>query len=357
MEAVQRSQVLRPGRAQRLHLSSRWAQLLSIFFRSNKGIADLAGRVAVVTGAASGIGRALAELLAAQGCHLALVDLDAAGLAAVQATLSTDHARCRVTSHVADVGDRARMRALAPEVFAAHGAIHLLINNAGVAYEAAFAQTSLEDWDHVLGVNLWGVIHGCHVFLPYLAKADKAHIVNISSLFGIIAMPGQAAYCASKFAVRGLSESLWEELRTTTVGLTVVHPGGVATNIMKVARGDDPELLGRLSAWFEKNAAPPDRVAKQIVRAVQRGTPRLLINPETTGADLLKRLLPVRGNKWFGDAVIAMLGVEDMRAKRSLQWQVSMVDGGQAVLPTPAVGAERAPDDHRHGDSERHGQQ
>lgn len=292
-------------------------------FTSRKGLPTLRDRVAVVTGAASGIGRALALDLAQRGCHLALVDLDGPGLAAVAQTLSG----VRVTTHLADVGDKARMRALAGEVAEAHGAVNLLINNAGVAYEAAFPQTSLEDWERVVSANLWGVIYGCHVFMPYLAKADRAHIVNLSSLFGITAMAGQTAYCTTKFAIRGLSESLWEELRATSVGLTVVHPGSVATNIMKRARGDDRELLDRVSSWYERHALSPERAAAQILRAVEKGKPRLLISPETTIADWLKRLMPVWGNKLFGDAVIRTLGVEDMRAKRSAQWQKTMVEG------------------------------
>ena len=287
-----------------------------------KGIEQLRGKVAVVTGAASGIGRALARGLAAKGCHLALVDLDHVGLDSLKAELGG----VTVTTHIADVSDRARMRALAEEVAAAHAAIHVLINNAGIGYEAAFPQTSLDAWDTVLGVNLWGVIYGCHFFMPHLAKAPRAHIVNLSSLFGIVGMAGQTAYCASKFAVRGFSESLWEELRDTSVGLTVVHPGSVATNIMKTADGADPELLARVSDWFEGNAIAPERAAAQIIRAIEKGKPRLMVTKEAVFADVMKRLLPVRGNKVIGDAVIRELGLEDMRAKRKAQWQETMVD-------------------------------
>ena len=288
----------------------------------SKGIEQLRGKVAVITGAASGIGRALAEGLAVKGCNLALVDVDQAGLDALQAQLSG----VDVTTHIADVSDRARMRALAEEVAAAHPAIHILINNAGIGYEAAFPQTGLDAWDTVLGVNLWGVIHGCHFFMPHLAKVPRAHIVNLSSLFGIVGMAGQTAYCTSKFAVRGLSESLWEELRTTTIGLTVVHPGSVATNIMKTSDGDDPELLERVSTWFEKNAIPPERAAAQIIKAIEKGKPRLMVTKEAVFADVVKRLLPVGGNKFIGDAVIREIGLEDMRAKRKTQWQETMVD-------------------------------
>lgn len=292
-----------------------------------KGIPRLRGKVAVVTGAASGIGRALAMGLRTKGCHLALVDLDQDGLSRLQLDLPESQSHAAVTTHVADVGDRSQMRALAGEVAEAHGAVHLLINNAGIAHEAAFPQTSLDDWDRIIGVNLWGVIHGCHFFMPHLAKVDRAHIVNLSSLLGIVAMPGQSAYCATKFAVRGLSESLWEELRATSIGLTVVHPGAVATNIMKTAHGDDPDLLRRLSHWYERHAISPDRAAAEIIRAVEKGSPRLLITPEGTFGDFIKRLMPVTGNKLMGDAAIRTIGVEDMRAKRLAQWRETMVEG------------------------------
>jgi NAD(P)-dependent dehydrogenase (short-subunit alcohol dehydrogenase family) len=302
---------------------------------SRKGIRQLSGKVAVVTGAASGIGRALALGLWEKGCHLALVDLDQDGLAALQLQLDESGRHQTLTTHVANVGDRERMRELAREVARAHGAVHLLINNAGIGYEAAFPQTSLADWDRIVDANLWGVVHGCHFFMPHLAKVSRGHIVNLSSLFGIVAMAGQSAYCTTKFAVRGLSESLAEELRATTVGLTVVHPGAVATNVMKRARGDDPELLRRLVRWYERNAVSPERVAAQIIRAVEKGTPRLLITPEAVFGDVLKRLMPVAGNKLFVDAVIRVLRVGDMRAKRITQWRETMV-GGDPNMATRA---------------------
>ena len=278
----------------------------------------------MVTGAASGIGRALALGLWDKGCHLALVDLDQYGLATLRVSLSASHPDQTATTHVANVADKARMGDLAREVVAAHGAVHVLVNNAGIGHEAAFPQTSLDDWERIVGVNLWGVIYGCHFFLPHLAKVERGHIVNVSSLFGIVAMAGQSAYCTTKFAVRGLSESLWEELRATSVGLTVVHPAAVATSIMTRARGDDPELMQRLSRWFEQNGISAERAAAQIIRAIEKGTPRLLITPEAAFGDFLKRLLPVAGNKLFGDAVIRTIGVEDMRAKRIAQWRETM---------------------------------
>jgi short-subunit dehydrogenase len=299
--------------------------------QQRKGIRELNGKVAVVTGAASGIGRALALGLWGKGCHLGLIDFDEDGLRRLRLELAELGRHQTITTHVADVADRARMSEVASEVVEAHDAVHVLINNAGIGHEAAFPQTSLDDWDRVVGTNLWGVIHGCHFFMPHLAKSGRAHIVNVSSLFGIVAMPGQTAYCATKFAVRGLSESLGEELRTTSVGLTHVHAGAVATNIMKSAKGDDPEVMERLVRWFERKGMPPERVAGRIIGAIEKGTPRLLISPEVVLGDLLKRLAPNRGDKVIGDAAIRMIGMEDIRARRIRQWQETMVERSPCV--------------------------
>lgn len=162
--------------------------------------------------------------------------------------------------------------------------------------------------------------------MPHLAKVERAHIVNLSSFLGIVALPGQSAYCTTKFAVRGLSESLWEELRATSIGLTVVHPGAVATNIMARAGGDDPELLERISQWFERRAVSPERVSARIIRAIERGTPRVLIAPEAAFGDALKRLAPVVGNRLVDGAVVQVLRLKDLRAKRAAQWHKTMVD-------------------------------
>src|SRR4029078_4075920 len=135
---------------------------------------------------------------------------------------------------------------------------------AGVAYEGFFSETSLDDWERIVAVNLMGVVHGCHFFLPHLAQVERAHIVNLSSILGVIAMPGQSVYSATKFAVRGFSESLQEELRDPSVGLTVVHPGAVDTGIMRRARGADPDLLRRIDAWYQRSAARPDKIAARI---------------------------------------------------------------------------------------------
>jgi len=293
----------------------------------SKGLSELDGKVAVITGAASGIGRALAMGLWNKGCHLALIDLNDERLSQLRSELTETGKDRRVSVHTTDVADKTRMKETSTDIVDAHQAVHLLINNAGIGYEAPFPQVSLDAWEHVIAVNLWGTIYGCHFFMPYMAKTEQAHIVNISSLFGIVGMAGQTAYCATKYAVRGFSESLWEELRDTTISVTVVHPGSVATDIMKTSEGDDPELMQRIAKWYDDNAIPPEKAAKQIITAVQKGSPRLLITAEVKLTDWVKRLMPVRGNKIIGDLVIRTLDLEDMREKRRQQWQRTMIDG------------------------------
>ena len=249
-------------------------------------------RVAVVTGAASGIGRALALALAQRGALLALVDVDEPGLADSAARVRDLRRPC--STHLVDVADRDAMQKLPEAVVSAHGHVHVLVNNAGVALDGRFEELPLDDIEWLLGVNLWGVIHGCSLFLPHLRREPEAHIVNVSSVFGIVGMPENSAYCASKFAVRGLSESLMVELAGSHVGITVVHPGGVRTNIARRARLRDERRRAAMTTEFERVARmTPERAAARIVTAIERGTPRLRLGPETYLLDWAKRLAPV----------------------------------------------------------------
>jgi NAD(P)-dependent dehydrogenase (short-subunit alcohol dehydrogenase family) len=249
-------------------------------------------RVAVVTGAVSGIGRALAPALARKGAHLALVDVDDAGL--VESAGRVGALGRHVSTHVVDVASRVAMAGLPEAVLAAHGHVHVLVNNAGVALDGTFEELPLDDIGWLLGVNLWGVIHGCHAFLPHLRREEEAHIVNVSSVFGIVGMPENSAYCASKFAVRGLSESLWVELARSGIGVTCVHPGGVKTGIARGARLRDERRRAVMVAEFERVARmTPEHAAHRIVTAIERGTARLRLGPETYVLDWAKRLAPV----------------------------------------------------------------
>jgi short-subunit dehydrogenase len=258
-------------------------------------VRDFRDRVAVVTGAASGIGRALAVLLAGRGADVALVDVAEAALAETAAAVAA--AGRKASLHVADVADAERMAKLAGEVVAEHGRVHLVVNNAGVSVTGTLEEQSLEDLRWIVGVNFWGVVHGCKLFLPHLrataARGEPAHIVNLSSMFGLIGLPTQSSYCATKFAVRGLSEALWAELRGSGIGVTCVHPGGVRTNIVRDSRTADPDAKQRMVERFDRFAMQPEQVARRILRAVEKDEMRVVICREAAAADWAKRIAPV----------------------------------------------------------------
>jgi len=252
---------------------------------------QLHDRVAVVTGAGSGIGRALSVLLARKGCHLALVDVNEAGMR--ETARAVEATGRKVSVHAVDVADLEQMRTLPERIVAEHGHVHILVNNAGVALDASFEDSSIEDLEWIFGINLWGVVYGCKLFLPYLKREDEAHIVNLSSLFGIIGVPRNSAYCATKFAVRGLSESLWTEVSGDGIGVTSVHPGGIKTSIVRSARYTTGADVTEMIESFDRLArTSPERAAEKIVRGIERGAQRVRIAPETYVLDGLKRLFP-----------------------------------------------------------------
>ena len=249
---------------------------------------------AVITGAASGIGRAIAVSLARRGCGLALADIDEAGLAQ---TARLAGRASRISCHRLDVADAAAVAAFPERVLAAHPGVDVLVNNAGVALGGSFAQLSDADFKWLFSINFWGVVRMTWAFLPLLQARDEARVVNLSSLFGLIAAPGQTAYVASKFAVRGFSESLRQELRGTSVGITVVHPGGVATAIARSARlaaALDADEAARAVPRFEALLTlPPEIAGETIVRAVERRRPRVLVGRDARIASAVERLAPV----------------------------------------------------------------
>ena len=257
---------------------------------------DLGSKVAAITGAGSGIGRALAVELARRGAHLALSDIDEVGLAETVATCE-GHA-VKVTSHRVDVADRHAVAAWADQVVDDHGRINLVVNNAGVALMADVASMSYDDLEWVMGIDFWGVVHGTKAFLPHLEASGDGHIVNISSVFGLLSIPSQSAYNAAKFAVRGFTDALRMELEIgdSCVSATTVHPGGIRTNIARNARMDDghAELAGgRSAAWetFDRMAmTTPEKAARQILTAVERDRRRALVGPDAKVLDLLARL-------------------------------------------------------------------
>lgn len=254
---------------------------------------DLRDAVAVVTGGGGGIGAALADALSARGCHLALADVHEAGLAEAAARARTRGVT--VSTHQVDVGDREAVRALPAAVTSAHGRVGVVVNNAGVAMAGTFEQASEADFDRVLDVNLHGVIRMTRAFLPLLRREAAAQLVNVSSAFGLIAPPQQTAYAASKFGVRGFTESLRHELRGSAVGVTVVHPGGVKTGIAKSALGrrpEGPELERETSRWERALRLTPQAAAERIAVAIERRSPRLLIGSDVKRAALVQRLFP-----------------------------------------------------------------
>ncbi len=251
-------------------------------------------RTAVITGAGNGIGRAIAQSLAARGCHLALADVNEPGLAETMRLL--DGARIRVSRHKLDVADRAAVAALPQAVLAEHGRVDLLFNNAGVALAGTFEQISETDFDWLFDINFGAVVRLTRALMPHLKASKDAWIVNMSSLFGLISPPGQTAYAASKFAVRGFSNALRLELAGSNVGMTVVHPGGVATKIAENARRHAGTTNAEVTQHLERArrvlTMPPAKAGEIIVRAVERRAPRVVIGGRAKMMALL-RLAPV----------------------------------------------------------------
>jgi NAD(P)-dependent dehydrogenase (short-subunit alcohol dehydrogenase family) len=251
---------------------------------------SLDNRVAVVTGAASGIGRATARGLAKKGCTVAIADIDEQGLAETARSITA--LGREVSSHVVNVADKQRMQAFAGEVVAAHGRVHLVVNNAGVTVRAKLDDHSLDDFEWIVGINFWGVVYGCKFFLPHVQAAGWGAFVNISSMFGLTGIPEQSSYCATKFAVRGFSESLAIELANDNIDVICVHPGGIRTNIVRSSRGREDSSRERIINWFDRKAMPPERAAEKIIRAIERRQQRVVITPEAWATDVAKRVYP-----------------------------------------------------------------
>jgi short-subunit dehydrogenase len=256
------------------------------------------GAAAAVTGAASGIGRALALELAARGCDLALADRDEAGLRTVAAEIGKAHSR-KVTVDRVDVGEPQEIEAFARTAISAHPGLNIVINNAGVALLGQFHEIDQAQMDWLMNINFWGVVHSTRAFLPQLSRQREAHIVNLSSIFGIIAPPGQTAYAAAKFAVRGFSESLRHELQmaASPVRLSVVHPGGVTTNIVRNSRTGvgvtDNERRGQMIERFDSVAkTTPTAAALRIIKGIEKNELRILIGNDARFMDLVQRFRP-----------------------------------------------------------------
>ena len=255
-------------------------------------MSEFGGRVAVVTGAASGIGRALAVDLARRGARVALSDVDERGLAATADQLiliGGEHRTDRL-----DVTDRAAVLAYADEIATAFGGVNQVYNNAGVAFAGDILSSSFAEIERVVDIDFWGVVNGTKAFLPHLISSGDGHVVNVSSLFGLLSVPSQSAYNAAKFAVRGFTECLRQEMLIAghPVRVTCVHPGGIKTNIARNATRTEAYADGKAMERFERTAlrmAPAD-AARVILTGVARNRARVLVGADAKALDLLVRL-------------------------------------------------------------------
>lgn len=256
-------------------------------------------KVAAITGAGSGIGQQLAILLAKQGCHLSLSDINEKGLQETVELLKP-YSTITVTTKKLDVSDREAVKQWAQETVQDHGSVNLIFNNAGVALGSTVEGATYEDLEWIVGINFWGVVYGTKEFLPFIKQTQDGHIINISSLFGLTAQPTQSAYNATKFAVRGFTESLRQELDIEKSGVSslCVHPGGIRTNIAKSAKmSDSLNSLGMDPTKSIQNfdkllRTPPEEAARQILQAVLKNKRRLLIGSDAKILDAFQRVFP-----------------------------------------------------------------
>jgi NAD(P)-dependent dehydrogenase (short-subunit alcohol dehydrogenase family) len=259
----------------------------------------LAGQVAAITGAASGIGRYLAINLAGEGCPVAISDVNQEGLEETARML--EGSPVKVTTHVVDVADREQVHQFAEDVVAQHGKANIIINNAGVSLATNLEEATYEDFEWLLGINLWGVVYGSKAFLPYLKHQPEGHVVNISSVHGLFTNPGVGPYCTSKFGVRGFTQVLRQELKDTSVSVSCVHPGGIDTNIVLNARfplSDNPEK-DREEANRDFNKfivrTSADKAARIIISGIKKKKKRILVGYDAHIFAFLERMFP---NAW-----------------------------------------------------------
>ena len=255
----------------------------------------LKNKTAAVTGAASGIGRMLAVNLANEGCNLALADINASGL---QETAKLVGDRVKVTTHIVDVSRREQVFQYADETAGRHGGVDLIINNAGVGVGDFLETIPLEDFEWLMGINFWGVVYGTMAFLPHLRKRPEGHIVNISSINGIIPNPNNGPYCAAKFAVKGYTETLAQEMHGTSIHVSCVHPGGIKTNIARNSRLNRAmfDLTREKGAKLYEEVVfrtTADDAAKIIISGIRRNKRRILVGADAKALDLLTRFFPV----------------------------------------------------------------
>jgi NADP-dependent 3-hydroxy acid dehydrogenase YdfG len=251
------------------------------------------GKVAVITGAGSGIGRALAVNLATKGAKLALSDIDTEGLA--ETVRQAEALGATVKSDRLNVAEREAVLAYADAVVTHFGEVHQVYNNAGIAYNGDLEKSEFKDMERVMDVDFWGVVNGTKAFLPHVIASGDGHIVNVSSLFGLIAVPGQNAYNAAKFAVRGFTEALRQEMLVAKhpVKVTCVHPGGIKTAVARNATVADGQNAQSFAEFFDKHMAlhTPEMAAETIINAVAKGRARVVVGWEAKALDVLSRII------------------------------------------------------------------
>lgn len=265
---------------------------------------QLNGKTTAITGAGSGIGRALALKLAEEGCGLAISDIDEKSLAETASLLS--RYPVKTTTHIVDVADRQQVYRYADDAAERHGRIDMIINNAGVAVVDSVAGISYENFEWLMGINFWGVVYGTKAFLPHLLKQPEGHVVNISSINGIVTWPNHSPYCSAKFAVKAFTEVLLQEMDGTSIRVSCVHPGGIKTNIARNSRfveAANKNLNSEKSIRiFEEKMAhiTADKAAEIIVGGIKKNKRRIMVGVDAYLMDWLTRFFPVSFVKLMG---------------------------------------------------------
>jgi NADP-dependent 3-hydroxy acid dehydrogenase YdfG len=258
---------------------------------------DFKNKICVVTGAGSGIGAACAQALAAEGAYVVMTDIRSDMLETVHKKIV--EAGGRGETHIVDVSDRDAMFALADKVDKAHGGADLILNNAGVAHSATVAEMTMDNFNWIMDIDFWGVVYGTQAFLPHFLKRGSGHVANVSSIFGLIGVPTQSAYNAAKYGVLGFSEALRHEMVEHNVGVTVIHPGGINTNIVRHARmsqgpNAEAEHEQAIIKFQELTMTQPDKAAQIILKAIRKNKARVLVGPDAVFVDFIRRLAPVK---------------------------------------------------------------
>lgn len=264
---------------------------------------NLKGAVAAVTGCASGIGRALAINLAREGCHIAISDVNEEGLK--ETVEQIENKDIKVTSHVVDVADREQVYKWADDVAKEHGKVNIIINNAGVSVAQTLEDITYEDYEWIMGINFWGVVYGTKAFLPFIKQQPAGHIVNISSVNGFFTWPTNGSYCSAKFAVKGFTETLLQEMRGNSVGVSCVHPGGIKTRIAHNARMRRPLEPGvtqeETADDFTKMClTTADKASRIIIKGIKKNKRKVLVGPDARVLDFFTRLMPITHTRVWG---------------------------------------------------------